>query len=37
MSQETELKLSVRADQIEPLKNHPFWQELVPALFANWS
>lgn len=27
MSQETELKLSVPADQIEPLKNHPFWQE----------
>ncbi|MBO9482103.1 CYTH domain-containing protein [Salinisphaera sp. G21_0] len=27
MSQETELKLSVPADQIEPLKSHPFWQE----------
>ena len=27
MSQETELKLSVPADQIEQLKSHPFWQE----------
>ncbi|WP_419832889.1 inorganic triphosphatase [Endozoicomonas atrinae] len=27
MSQETELKLSVPADQIEQLKSHPCWQE----------
>lgn len=32
MSQETELKLSVPADQIEQLKSHPFWQEHAAQL-----